>query len=556
METTQTTPPASHFEKIKTWAFAHKVISTIALIIVIIAVYEIVHILTTKPAPTRYVLGTASTGTIVSSVSDTGQITVLSQVNLTAQASGAITYVGVKAGDKVSKGQLLFAIDSTNAQAALDSAKLALAKLEETGTQYSNNNSQLTTLQAQNAIAQAEQSKVTADTAVQTALSNLLNVGYTPIPADPNDTETPPTVSGAYTGTQQGQIVITVYQSGSSNYFTATGLVDTVGAVDTTVPQPIGNSGLYIKFPSQGTKTTWTLNFPDTTASGYLNAYNAYQSALQNQQTTDAQADSTIAEQNATLTGMQNGVDPLDIQTQQLAIQQAENNLAQYSVFAPFDGVMSSVSAVEGAQASGTLGVIVTNQQVATVTMNEVDAAKVQIGQHATLSFDALPDLSMTGVVSEIDPVGTVSQGVVNYNVQISLDINNPDVKPGMSVTANIDTNIAADVLTVPTTAIKTQGGSSYVQELTNPDPAVAGVTGVTSKTAPISVPIQLGVSDGTNTEITSGLKDGDQIIVQTITASTTTTKTTSSAPSLLSGSSTRSLGGGGGYSGGRPGGN
>jgi multidrug efflux pump subunit AcrA (membrane-fusion protein) len=113
-----------------------------------------------------------------------------------------------------------------------------------------------------------------------------------------------------------------------------------------------------------------------------------------------------------------------------------------------------------------------------------------------------------------------------------------------MSVTANIVTQVAPDVLEVPVSAVKTQGGSSYIQELTNPDPAQTGVTGVTSKTAPTLVPVTIGVSDGSDTEILSGVNEGDQIVVQTITTSTTTKTTT--APSILGGTSTRGFGGGG----------
>ena len=71
--------------------------------------------------------------------------------------------------------------------------------------------------------------------------------------------------------------------------------------------------------------------------------------------------------------------------------------------------------------------------QVAEVTLNEVDAAKVTVGQAATLTFDAISGLSLAGKVVEIDPVGTVSQGVVNYNVQVSFNDTTNQVKPGMS---------------------------------------------------------------------------------------------------------------------------
>ena len=69
--------------------------------------------------------------------------------------------------------------------------------------------------------------------------------------------------------------------------------------------------------------------------------------------------------------------------------------------------------------------------------------AKVALGDEATLTFDALPSLSLAGTVVQIDPVGTVSQGVVSYDVQIGFSqpadtSSTNQVKPGMSVTETL----------------------------------------------------------------------------------------------------------------------
>ena len=176
--------------------------------------------------------------------------------------------------------------------------------------------------------------------------------------------------------------------------------------------------------------------------------------------------------------------------------------------------------------------------------------AKVQLGDKATITFSAIPGLSLTGEVTQIDSVGTVSQGVVTYNVQMSFDTQDPRVKPGMSISAAIITNLDQNVLLVPNSAIKTQGGTTYVQMFASPLPApVAGQQGSPSSTPPIQKMVTVGISNTTSTEITSGLNAGDEVVVKTITAGSTTKTTAATATPSLFGSGT--TGGRGGLTGG-----
>ena len=143
--------------------------------------------------------------------------------------------------------------------------------------------------------------------------------------------------------------------------------------------------------------------------------------------------------------------------------------------------------------------------------------------------------MTLTGKISEIDTVGTVTSGVVNYTAVIGFDSTDPRVKPGMSLSAAIITDTHMDVVTVPNSAIKTSGGSTYVLAF---DPAltstpVAGAAGVTSLTPPKQIPVEIGLADDTDTEITSGLTDGQQIVTRVI-APTSGVATASTAPSLL----------------------
>ncbi|MDB4992037.1 MAG: family efflux transporter subunit, HlyD family secretion protein, partial [Parcubacteria group bacterium] len=233
------------------------------------------------------------------------------------------------------------------------------------------------------------------------------------------------------------------------------------------------------------------------------------------------------------------------------AKEQAYND---HFVIAPFDGVIAQVSGNVGSQASGSTGIatLITTQELADITLNEVDVASVKVGQTADLTFDAITGLSITGTVAEVDGIGTVSSGVVSYAVKIALGTQDARVKPGMTVNADIQTANATGVIVIPSSAIKTANGRSFVQifdpALPSPANPQAAAAGITSTQTPKRVSVQTGITDGTKTEITSGLTPGQQILVRTITGTATGT---TAAKSTAAAATTRTTGGGGGFGGG-----
>jgi multidrug efflux pump subunit AcrA (membrane-fusion protein) len=172
------------------------------------------------------------------------------------------------------------------------------------------------------------------------------------------------------------------------------------------------------------------------------------------------------------------------------------------------------------------------------VNLSETDAAKVVVGQPVTLTFDALPNVTLTGKVATIAPAATVSQNVVTYPVQIEFDPGTTAVKVGMSATADIQTQKIDNAILVPSRAVKTSGTNKIVTVLQGP------------QRTPVVVPVKTGVTSNGQTEITSSggngvpaLKAGDVLSI----SSTTTTTTTSTQ-------NTRGLGGFGGPGGPPPG--
>lgn len=237
----------------------------------------------------------------------------------------------------------------------------------------------------------------------------------------------------------------------------------------------------------------------------------------------NAELDLKSAKNKYTQTKKDDTSDKYDKRSQKLAVEQKENTLADaraklsdYYVRAPFDGVVTALSVNPGDSVSRSdiLASVITSDVHAKVVVNEIDAVRVKIGDKATLKFDALPETSITGKITKIDTIGTVSQGVVTYNAEISFDIQNNLLKSGMSVSASIITDTKSDVLMVPVSAVKSDVSGNYVEIL--------------SGTTPQRKNVQVGASNSEFTEISGDIKVGDKVVIQTIDPNAVTTPSSS----------------------------
>lgn len=256
-----------------------------------------------------------------------------------------------------------------------------------------------------------------------------------------------------------------------------------------------------------------------------------------------AKARETVAEREQQLTDLTVDTDSLDVRSQELSLESARNKyndaleeLAKYTVRAPISGTLANLNLHIGETTSSNtvLAVVVADQFTAQMTLNEVDVAKVDIDDRATLTFDAIENLTMTGRVIQIDTIGTVSQGVVSYNVRIALDTEDERVLSAMSTNISIITDIRQNVIVVSSSAVKSSSSSPYVEVLDGAT-ETGGTQGVISNTPPRRVMVEVGLSNDTQTEIVSGLHAGDYVVTRTVTDTATSTST-SSAPSLLTG--------------------
>lgn len=568
----------SHIKKIAAggvaYGRAHKFVAVAILLAGAGGIWFAASVLLKAPIQTTYSLGTVTKGTVISSISGSGQISASRQLDVKAEVSGTLVYVGVKAGQSVKAGQLLAQIDSTaaqknlrDAQNSLDAAKLSLAKLKEPATP-------LTLTQAKNALASAQDSLATsyADS------SDDITGAFLVLPDMMSSLQDIVVGTAAGHGSQWNvdfyRDAMIAYDSNASTYRDAayTAYVAAKASYDTALAdyKLLGNNPGVAAVEKMAEETYTTLRAISNAQKNMNALMQAYSTALTtHSQTVPAVAATaitslssqitttntklsllasdtasiktgkqSITEKQQSLAELEGGANTYDLQSSQLslaqkqnAVQDAQDTLAKYYIRAPFNGTIATVAlGVGDSTGSAVIATLITPQQIAVLSLNEVDAAKVVLGNKATLTFDAIDSLTLTGTVSEVDPVGTVSQGVVSYGIKIALDTQNDQIKPGMTVNASIQTAVHQDTLMVPSSAVKTQNNASYVLVFTPALDAAVGATGVTSDKAPTQVPVVTGISDDTNVEILSGLTEGEQIVTKT-SAAGTATKTSATAP-------------------------
>jgi RND family efflux transporter MFP subunit len=208
-----------------------------------------------------------------------------------------------------------------------------------------------------------------------------------------------------------------------------------------------------------------------------------------------------------------------------LSLEQAKRNLTNATITAPFDGVITAVNIITGGSSgsSAALSIADTGQLHVDVLVDETEIANVQAGQQAQITLDALAGITLTGKVDNIDPSGTVSNGVVNYNVRVTLDPSDAALKLDMTANASLIGEKAENVLAVPTTAIRTgramnQSSIQSGQTATNTSSSMVLVL---KDGQPRPVPVTVGMTSGDLTEVSGDLQAGDEVLITTTTSTT-----------------------------------
>jgi HlyD family secretion protein len=181
----------------------------------------------------------------------------------------------------------------------------------------------------------------------------------------------------------------------------------------------------------------------------------------------------------------------------------------------------SSTSNTSGATivSAQTIGKIssVKTQLIASVSLSEIDVVSVKANQKVTLTLDAFPDMTFTGKVLAVNTTGGSSSGVTSYPVTILLDPVTVDIYPNMAVNAEIITGIKTDVILVSSTAITTGNGTSTIQ--------------VKKAGKYTTVEVETGETNDLQTEIVSGISEGDEVVTAVITTGGSQSGTNTTSP-------------------------
>ena len=193
-------------------------------------------------------------------------------------------------------------------------------------------------------------------------------------------------------------------------------------------------------------------------------------------------------------------------------VKDAKTTLGYCTITAPRDGVVINKyvevgSIVPGARSLTGVGEGVslvdiddTTRILAFVNVDETDLAQVAVGEDVDVTLDAYPDELFDGKVIKVVPTATVVQNVTTVQVNVEIDMPDARLKPGLNVNCVFNTNARKGVLMLPNDAVHDSDTGTSVQ--------------VMDHGKPTDKPVTIGLQGDTTTEISSGLNEGDEVIL------------------------------------------
>lgn len=222
-------------------------------------------------------------------------------------------------------------------------------------------------------------------------------------------------------------------------------------------------------------------------------------------------ADSAIRQAELTLSSAYSARD-----VAQAAYDDAVALTAKRTITSPIDGSVVKVD-IEPGKSLGAAGAAVSSpvqiadlsRMLVSVEVNEVDILKVTTEQTALLTFSAIPDLALEGVVNRIATVNTgmddgMGMGTVTYAVDILIEAPDPRLKPGMTAKASIETQKLENVLMVPLSAVMTFSATEGSVYVVNPD----------DPENPQERTVEILASNGLTMAVKGDLSENDEIML------------------------------------------
>jgi HlyD family secretion protein len=408
-------------------------------------------------------LGRVTEATLSSTVDSTGSVSPEAKVTLTFDASGTVNKVNVQPGDRVKKGDVLTELDTRDLE--LQVAQQQQAYLIQ-----------------QAAYSMTVQPDPAAMAAAQTAVSNA-EAAYK-------------VAQQKYTSSATDQVLISCnnvdnalqsYNDAQTAYnnYVANWRVQVDGSAEISPQKARLDSA---KAAYDQAVINCNLAKSGVNTSGVQSAASQVQQAKDN-------LDALINPSDRTITAAK-----IQLAQAQLSLEQAQQQLDNARIVAPFDGVVTQVTAVVGGPSSGTIVLADDSRLHVGMLIDETQIDQIKIGQAAEVTFDALPKVTVTGTVTLVNPAGTVSQGVVNYLVRIDLNPTKEPLKIDMTANGRVILDTHHNVLAVPGAAIRSDPKGGYYVNI------------VDTNGEPFRVDVATGYTDGSLTEVNGDLQMGDRV--------------------------------------------
>ena len=462
-----------------------------------------------------YLVATATRQDLTVSVSGTATLEPADSYNVTTLISGEILDSPFEVGDLVDKDALLYAMDSSDAQ---DSVNRAEISVEQARLSYEQAQEALhPTAPLSGIIGEVyvhNGQSVTAGTQIaKVVASTELTMDFLFAFADPAD---------FYIG-QQATVFIDGFdgsQMGTVTYVSNSSAITANGKEAVSVRVRLNNPGAVSDaFTASAVIGSYT-SYGETpvampasavvyaTASGTINDLNM----LSGNTVSKGDVLCTV-ESETTRNQIENA--RLNLASAQLSAGTAQGTVDDYNITSPIAGTVieknfKAGDKVDGA-ASGTLAVIYDLSYLKLeVAVDELDIGKVEVGQQVEITADALEGQTFTGVVDTISISGNTVNGATSYPVSIILE-DYGDLRPGMNVSAKIIGDEIPNALCIPVDAV----GRGNVVTVPGEGAMNADNTAVADITKLETREVTLGRNDDMYIEVTSGLEEGDIVLIE-----------------------------------------
>ena len=456
------------------------------------------------------------------SVSGTGTIQPIHSSTIVAMVTGDILSDSFEIGDAVEKDQVLYVIDAETAQTSVEQAELAVQQAQlsyDQAARAAEDLSVTSTVSGQISDVHVKKGdSISAGMAVVTVADNKnMTIKCNFNSADAKNIHTGQSATVTITAT--GETVAATVKNVSA--YTGVGTGGTlVQAVEFSVSNPGGITGgmaATARVGSYACQSGGTFDYATQTqvlakASGTVDAIYVSEGTTVAPGTKLIHLDSDNMEdqvKNASLA----------LENAQLSLKTARDMLDNYNIKAPISGTVTQKDMSAGdnvGQVGTTTMAVISDLSALTFDMmiDELDIPSVKLGQKVEITVDALPGRTFTGYVDKININGRTANGVTNYPVTVMVEDPDPDLLPGMNVSAEIIIEQAEHVLTVSLSAVS-RGDTVKVL----PTDAISEKDGSIDPSKAEERKVTLGVNDSTYVEITDGLSEGELVLVEGLSA-------------------------------------